>query len=76
MAGLGRVIVGYRKGERRIYQLEHEHGQRAVEVGKCASCGWPTCFVKSGQDAYMLRDPEILCEQCYELHKGQVEAEL
>ena len=76
MAGLERVIVGYRKGDRRVYRLADEHGQHAVEVGKCVSCGWPTMFVKSGQDAYMLRDPEILCEECYERHHDDVMAEL
>jgi hypothetical protein len=76
VTGLERVVVGYRKGDRRIYRLEHEHGQIAVRVGKCASCGWPTHFVKSGQDAYMQRDPEILCEECYKRYERDIVAEL
>ena len=76
MAGLERVIVGYRKGDREIHRLEDEYGQRAVFVSYCASCGWPTHFVKSGQDAYMTRDPVVLCTECFARHKDQVIAEL
>ncbi len=74
---LERVIVGYRKGDRRIYRLEHEHGQIAVQVAYCAAgCGYPVHFVKSGQDAYMVRDPEVVCEPCYERYKDDIHAEL
>lgn len=76
MAGLRAVVVGYRKDDRRRLRLVHEHGIASVPVKRCASCGYPTFFVASGQDAYMQRDPEVLCDPCYQRHKDQVVAEL
>lgn len=77
MAGLERVLVGYREGDRQIKRLKDEHGLTAVMIKRCvAGCGYPVYFVPSGVDAYMTRDPEVICDVCYPLYKNQIMAEL
>lgn len=77
MAGLRAVIVGYRHNDRRRLRLAGETGLQSVPIRKCvAGCGFPVYFVPSGQTAFRERDPEVICTECYELHKDQVQAEL
>lgn len=66
MSGLGRVIVGYPEGDPRIRQLWEEQGRRALPHRGCINCGVLCYFVESGQDAIRSRDPEVLCERCWQ----------
>ena len=65
--GLGRVIVGYREGDPRIRSLWEDHGRRALPHKGCINCGAMTYFVESGQDAIRSRDPEPICDDCWQL---------
>lgn len=65
MARIERIIVGYREGDRRIAQLWDEHGHRALPHKGCISCDALTYFVESGQDAIRDRDPEPICDVCW-----------
>lgn len=77
MSGLGRLVVGYRKHDRRRLRLIDEHGVQSVAVRKCvAGCGYPVYFVQSGLDAARTRDAEVICDECYQQHKDQVQDEL
>jgi len=77
MSGLGRVVIGYRKHDRRRLRLIDEHGMQSVAVRKCAAdCGYPVYFVRSGLDAARTRDAEVICQECYDRHKDQIQAEL
>jgi hypothetical protein len=64
MPGYGSLIVGYRQGDRRRLRIADEYGLDSTEVAGCVSCGAPTFFVKSGQDAYRARDPVVACQAC------------
>ena len=66
MSGLGRVIVGYPEGDPRIGRLWEEQGRRALPHRPCINCGAMTYFVESGQDAIRERDPETLCDRCWQ----------
>ncbi len=33
--GLGRIVVGYREGDRRMYKLRDQFGLEAVPVRRC-----------------------------------------
>lgn len=66
MSGLGRVIVGYPEGDVRIRLLWEENSLRAVPHKGCINCGVMTYFVPSGQDAIRSRDPEPICERCFQ----------
>jgi len=73
VSGLERLIVGYRQGDPRIGQLWEEHGRRALPHRKCvAGCGYYVWFVESGQDAIRTRDPEVICNICYPIHKDEI----
>jgi hypothetical protein len=76
MAGYGRVVVGYRFNDRRRFTLANQEGGM-VEGGKCISCGAPTFFVRSGQDAVRYRDANVMCDEpCFQRYKHLVENEL
>ena len=76
MSGLGRVVVGYRKGDRRIHQLE-DQGQPVRETTRCAAgCGYPVYYVASGYDAARSRDAEVICSECYETYKAEIQEAL
>lgn len=69
MAGLERIVVGYRKGSRRVAWLEDTFGLHAVAVRKCmAGCGYPVYFYSGGVDAVRERDAEVVCEECRDLY--------
>lgn len=75
MSGLGGLLIGYRRGDpNRLAALAR--GFDSVPVKRCISCGEDVYFVKSGVDAYMQRDPSVMCQDCYTIHKPQAQAEL
>lgn len=65
MARIERLIVGYREGDPQIRRLWDEHGHIALPHKGCVSCGVVTYFVQSGQDAIRNRDPEPICDICW-----------
>jgi hypothetical protein len=64
--GLHNVIVGYRAGSPKIALLWEEYGHRAVPHRACMACGRVAYFVQSGVDAIRSRDPEVICDECWE----------
>ncbi len=74
--GLGALVVGYRRDDpRRLSALAQ--GVESISLGKrCISCGADVYFVRSGVDAYRTRDPHVICDQCYQQHKPQLQSEL
>lgn len=67
MAPAGRLIVGYREGDPLIAELWNQYGRKALPHKKCiAGCGATVWFVESGQDAIRTRDPEPVCDVCWE----------
>ena len=65
---LERVIVGYREGDPRIGELWEKHGRVALPHRKCiAGCGALVYFVQSGQDTIRSRDPEVICDDCWQV---------
>jgi len=65
VARIERLIVGYRQGDPRIARLWDEHGRIALPHKGCINCGAITYFVESGQDAIRSRDPEPICDVCW-----------
>lgn len=63
---LERLIVGYPEGDRRIATLWEEHGRQALPHRGCIACGVLVYFVESGQDAIRSRDPEVVCDRCWQ----------
>jgi hypothetical protein len=77
VSGLGRIVVGYRPGDRRILQLRDQFGIEAVEIRKCyAGCGYPVAFFSGGVDAVRDRDAEVVCTECKELYYPELLAEV
>jgi hypothetical protein len=66
VSGLDNLIVGYPEGDPRIALLWEEHGHRAVPHRGCLNCGVICYFVPSGVDAIRSRDPEVVCERCWQ----------
>lgn len=75
---LERLIVGYPEGDPRIALLWEENGHVAVPHRGCISCGVMTYFVPSGADAIRSRDPEPVCDRCWQhpATRAAIEAEL
>ncbi len=74
MSGLGRVLVGYREGDRRRLELLDRYGVTSVPVRKCAAgCGYPVYFNPSGIQAMHDQDPEVLCVECATLYRVEIE---
>ena len=69
MSGLERIVVGHRKGSRKVQYLQDTFGLHAVAVRNCmAGCGYPVYFYSGGIDAVRERDAEVVCEECRELY--------
>ena len=66
MPGFENLIVGYRDGSPQIAYLWEQHGHRALPHRSCMSCGRMTWFVQSGVDAIRSKDPEVICDECWE----------
>lgn len=63
--GLGRIVVGYRPGDRRVQRLKDEFGLEVVPVRKCmAGCGYPVSFFSGGIDAVREKDAHVICTEC------------
>ncbi len=74
--GLGRVVVGYRPGDRRI-QRALDQGETVRETIRCgAGCGYPVLFVMSGYDAAKNRDAVPICDPCYQENKAEIQEAL
>ena len=66
MSGLEQILVGYRRSDRaRLRELELEHGLRALAYKGCINCGEDVCYVQSGVDAIRSRDPQPICDVCW-----------
>lgn len=77
MSDLGRVIVGYRLNDRRRLKLVHEHGVEAVAIRRClAGCGYDVYILRSNLHAVHEKDPEVVCDDCYQAHRHEIEARL
>jgi hypothetical protein len=77
VAGLGRVVVGYRANDRRRLRLEDEFGITSVAVRRCvAGCGYPVYFYSGGVDAIRDRDAEVVCDECRQRYYPEIMAEL
>lgn len=76
MASLGRVVVGYRPGDRRIRRAE-DQGEVVRETTRCAAgCGYPVYYTYSGYTAAKDRDAEVICDDCYTLYKDEIQEAL
>lgn len=77
MSGIGRIVVGYRPGDRRVNRNRELHGLEPREVRKCfAGCGYPVLFYSGGVDAVSDRDAEVVCSECKERYYPELMAEL
>lgn len=75
--GVGRLVVGYRPGSRRILENMERFGLEAHAVRKCfAGCGYPVLFYSGGIDAVNDRDAEVVCDVCKAEFYGDLMAEL
>ena len=66
MSGLHNVIVGYPQADPRLRELWEEYGHRALPHRACMNCGVVVYFVQSGVDAIRSRDPEVICDRCWQ----------
>lgn len=67
MSGVGSVVVGYRREDRmKLRDLELNYGLRAFRAGKCINCRHEVCYVQSGADAIRNRDPQLICDVCWD----------
>jgi hypothetical protein len=77
MSGLERIVVGHRKGSRKVQMLEDQFGLHAVAVRNCmAGCGYPVYFYSGGIDAVRERDAEVVCEECRQQYYPELMAEI
>lgn len=76
-SGVGRIVVGYRPGDRRVLENLERFGLEAHEVRKCfAGCGYPVLFYSGGVDAVRDRDAEVVCTVCKNEFYSDLIAEL
>lgn len=74
---LGRIVVGYRPGDRRVQRNRELFGLEPRVVRKCmAGCGYPVFFYSGGVDAVSERDAEVVCSVCKEQFYPELMAEL
>jgi hypothetical protein len=74
---IGRIVVGYRPGDRRVNRNRELYGIEPHEVRKCfAGCGYPVSFYTGGVDAVVERDAEVVCSECKERYYPELMAEL
>lgn len=71
---LGRVLVGFREHDRRRLKLVDDYGIAYVAIRPCAAgCGYPVYVNASGLETMHERDPEVLCEECADLYRLDLE---
>jgi hypothetical protein len=76
-SGIGRIVVGYRPGDRRVNRNRELFGIEPRLVRNCfAGCGYPVYFYSGGVDAVIERDAEVVCTVCKELYYPELMAEL
>lgn len=74
MAGLGALLVGYRRDDpRRLSALAQGIESVSIQKECIAGCGHEPYFVRSGIDAYMSRDPHVICQVCYDLYRDEIQ---
>lgn len=72
MAGNHAVVVGYRENDPRRWQLRNQ----VTRADKCIDCDHVVYYVRSGIDAIRSRDALVMCDQCYQSQKEEVQASL
>lgn len=76
MASLGRVVVGWRPGDRAM-QRAIDQGETVRETSRCAAgCGYPVFYAYSGYTAARDRDAEVICDDCYQRYKDEIQEAL
>lgn len=76
-SGIGRIVVGYRPGDRRVLENLELHGIEPRVVRKCfGGCGYPVLFYSGGVDAVSERDAEVICTVCKDEHYAELMAQL
>ena len=77
MSGIGRIVVGYRPGDRRVNRNRELYGLEPRVIRSCmAGCGYPVFFYSGGVDAVSERDAEVVCSECRERYYPDLIAEL
>lgn len=77
MSGLGRIVVGYRPGDRRVQKNREQFGLEPRMIRNCmAGCGYPVYFYSGGVDAISERDAEVVCSECKERYYPELMAEI
>jgi hypothetical protein len=77
VAGIERIVVGYRPGDRKVAYLKEHYGLETIAVRPCiAGCGYPVSFYSGGLDAVRERDAEVVCTVCKDLYYPELMAEL
>lgn len=75
--GIGRIVVGYRPGDRRVQRNRDLFGLEPRVIRQCyAGCGYPVFFYSGGVDAVSERDAEVVCAECKDVYYPQLIAEL
>ena len=76
-SGIGRIVVGYRPGDRRVNRNRELYGIEPQMVRRCfAGCGYPVYFYSGGIDAVSERDAEVVCSECKDRYYPELMAEL
>lgn len=76
-SGIGRIVVGYRPGDRRVQRNRELYGLEVRMVRRCyAGCGYPVYFYSGGIDAVSEKDAEVVCTVCKDEFYPQLIAEL
>ncbi len=78
MAGLERVMVGYRAHDRRRLMLIDQYGVQSVAVRNCvADCGYPVYFNASGiASMHGNGGSEVVCQECADRYMLDIRDEL
>ncbi len=75
MAGYGRVVVGWRRDDRRRWRPD-ELGLLPVPAGRCIGCSAETFLMWSGVHSLRQRDAELICDNCYQRDRHLVQEAL
>lgn len=71
--GVGRIVVGYRPGDRRVLENRERFGLEPRLVRQCfGGCGYPVYFYSGGVDAVADRDAEVVCTVCRNEHYSEL----
>ena len=68
------LLIGYRPGDRRIHEIVDKYGIRFLAVRKCiGGCGYPVHFNASGLATARDRDADVICENCMNENRAEIE---